>query len=79
MGVDVDLGDELRLRALVAGDAAALAEATSGEPGRSLWGAHPVGPYSVLDAQAALAAWDPAAGGQFSLGALRGPRLLGAV
>jgi len=79
MDADLDLGDGLRLRVLAAADAAALAEATSGEPGRSLWGPHPVGPYSLRDARAALAAWDPAAGGQFCLGILRGPRLLGAV
>jgi len=79
MGVDLELGDELRLRVLAADDAALLAEATSAEPGRSLWGAHPAGPYSLYDARAALAAWDPAVGGQFSLGILRGQRLLGAV
>jgi RimJ/RimL family protein N-acetyltransferase len=79
MDVDLDLGDDLRLRVLAAVDAALLAEATSREPGRALWGAHPVGPYSLDDARAALAAWDPAAGGQFCLGILRGPRLLGAV
>ena len=79
MEVDLDLGDDLRLRALATGDAALLAEATSNEPGRSLWGAHPAGPYSLRDAYAALAAWDPAAAGQFSLGILHGPRLLGAV
>jgi RimJ/RimL family protein N-acetyltransferase len=79
MDVDLDLGDDLRLRALVRADAALVAEATSGEPGRSLWGAHPAGPYSLRDAHLALAAWDPAAGGQFSLGIMAGQRLLGAV
>src|SRR5260370_19991528 len=79
MDVDLDLGDDLRLRPLAVGDAALLAEATSGEKAPSLWGAHPAGPYSLGDAQAALAAWDPAEGGQFSLGILRGPRLVGAV
>jgi RimJ/RimL family protein N-acetyltransferase len=79
MDVDLDLGDALRLRALAAGDAALLAEATSGETAPSLWGAHPAGPYSLADAQAALGAWNPAAGGQFSLGILRGQRLVGAV
>lgn len=79
MDFDLKLGADLRLRALVNADAALLAEATSGERGRSLWGAHPVGPYSLPGAQAALAAWDPAAGGQFSLGILQGRRLLGAV
>lgn len=76
---DLDLGGGLRLRALTAPDAAVLAEATGEEPGRSLWGPYPAGPYSLPDAQAALAAWDPAAGGQFSLGILRDGRLLGAV
>jgi RimJ/RimL family protein N-acetyltransferase len=79
MDVDLDLGDDLQLRALAVGDAALLAEATSGEKEPSLWGAHPVGPYSLGDAQAALAAWDPDAGGQFSLGVSRGQRLVGAV
>ncbi|GGZ23759.1 hypothetical protein GCM10010300_79050 [Streptomyces olivaceoviridis] len=77
---DVELGlGDLRLRTLVTTDAALLVEATSGEPGRSLWGAHPVGPYSLRDAQVALAAWDPATAGQFCLGILEGRRLLGAV
>lgn len=79
MDVDLDLGDDLRLRTLTAADAAVLAEATSGEPGASLWGPHPVGPYSLRDAHMALAAWDPAAGGQFCLGIVAGQRLLGAV
>jgi RimJ/RimL family protein N-acetyltransferase len=81
MNADLDLGDGLRLRSLAAtdADAAMLAEATGEEPGRSLWGAYPAGPYSLRDAQAALANWDPTAGGQFSLGILRGGRLLGAV
>jgi RimJ/RimL family protein N-acetyltransferase len=79
MHVDLDLGADLRLRVLAAADAALLAEATGAERGRSLWGAQPAGPYSLDDAQAALAAWDAAAAGQFSLGILRGQRLLGAV
>jgi RimJ/RimL family protein N-acetyltransferase len=77
--VDLDLGDALRLRVLTVGDAAGLAEATSAEQGRSLWGPHPAGPYSLLNAQAALAAREPAGGGQFSQGITRGQRLLGAV
>jgi RimJ/RimL family protein N-acetyltransferase len=76
---DLDLGDDLRMRALVRDDAALLAEATSGESAPALWGPRPAGPYSLPDAQAALAAWDPAAGGQFSLGILRDRQLLGAV
>ncbi len=79
MDVDLDLGDDLRMRALVQDDAALLAEATSGELAPSLWGPRPAGPYSLRDAQAALAAWDPGAGGQFSVGIFHGRRLLGAV
>jgi RimJ/RimL family protein N-acetyltransferase len=79
MDVDLDLGDDLRLRPLAVGDAALLAEATSREKGQSLWGAHPSGRYSLCDARTALAAWDRDAGGQFSLGILRGQRLVGAV
>jgi len=79
LDLDLDLGDDLRMRALVKDDAALLVEATSGEPAPSLWGPRPVGPYSPHDAQAALSAWDPAAGGQFSIGILHGRRLLGAV
>jgi RimJ/RimL family protein N-acetyltransferase len=44
-----------------------------------LWGPRPAGPYTPRDAHAALSAWDPAAGGQFSLGILRGRQHLGAV
>lgn len=73
----LDDGD-LKLRPLDVADAALVVEATSGEPGRSLWGEHR-GPYSPSDARAALEDWDPAAGGQFSLGIMRDGRLLGAV
>jgi RimJ/RimL family protein N-acetyltransferase len=77
--VDLKLDDgDLGLRTLDADDAALLVEATSAEPGRSLWGHHP-GPYSARDASAALADWDPAMAGQFSLGIMQGGRLLGAV
>jgi RimJ/RimL family protein N-acetyltransferase len=79
MDLDLDLGDDLCMRALVMGDAPLLAEATSGESAPSLWGPRPAGPYSLLDGQAALSAWDPGAGGQFSAGILHGPQLLGAV
>src|SRR5262252_9972883 len=79
MNVDLDLGDDLRLRPLAIGDAALLTEATSAEKAPSLWGPQPAGPYSLAAAQAALAAWDPGAGGQFSLGIVRGQRLVGAV
>jgi hypothetical protein len=34
-----------------------LVEATSKETGRALWDSHPAGPYSLEDAQAALAKW----------------------
>jgi hypothetical protein len=54
MDLDLDLGDDLHMRALVKEDAALLAEATSGEPAPSLWGPRPAGPYSLCDAQAAL-------------------------
>ena len=75
----LDLGNGQHLRALVSGDAALLAEATSTETAPSLWGPRPAGPYSLPEARAALAAWDRAAGGQFSLGVLDGQQLLGAV
>jgi RimJ/RimL family protein N-acetyltransferase len=78
--VDLELGPgDLRLRTLSVADAPLLVEATSAEPGRSLWGPHPRGPHSLRDAQAALVAWDPVAAGQFSLGVLRDGRLLGAI
>jgi len=67
------------MRALVTEDAALLAEATSRESAPSLWGPRPAGPYSLHDGQAALSAWDPAAGGQLSIGILQGHQLLGAV
>jgi RimJ/RimL family protein N-acetyltransferase len=76
---NLDLGHGLHMRVLVRDDAAVLAEATSGEQDPALWGPRPAGPYSLRDAQAALSAWDPAAGGQFSLGILDGRQLLGAV
>jgi len=79
MKPDLDLGDQLRVRTLVRGDAALLTEATSGESEPSLWGPRPAGPYSLRDAQTALSEWDPAAGGQFCLGILRDRQLLGAV
>jgi RimJ/RimL family protein N-acetyltransferase len=79
MEPDLDLGDDLLMRALVSDDAALLAEATSGESAPALWGPRPAGPYSLQDARAALAAWDPAAGGQFSLGVFGDRQILGAV
>jgi RimJ/RimL family protein N-acetyltransferase len=79
MDLDLDLGDDLHMRALVKEDAALLVEATSAESAPSLWGPRPAGPYSLHDGQAALSAWDPVAGGQFSAGILHGRRLIGAV
>jgi RimJ/RimL family protein N-acetyltransferase len=79
MDVDLDLDDDLRLRPLTVNDAGLVVESTRAEREPSLWGARPAGPYSLGDAQAALASWDPDAGGQFSLGVLRGRRLVGAV
>jgi len=79
MDLDLDLGDDLRLRVLVPGDAALLVEATSAEGASSLWGPRPEGPYSLHDGQAALSQWDPAAGGQFSVGVMHGQQLAGAV
>jgi hypothetical protein len=69
-----DLGD-LRLRTLTGADAALLVEATQAESGRTLWGPHPAGPYSLEDARAALQAWDPRRHGQVSFGALQGETL----
>ncbi|HYU04674.1 MAG TPA: GNAT family protein [Jatrophihabitantaceae bacterium] len=77
--LNLDLGKGLHMRTLVADDAALLAESTSEESAPSLWGPRPAGPYSLHDGQAALSAWDPAAGGQFSIGILHGQQLLGAV
>ena len=79
MDLDLDLGDGLRLRVLVPGDAALLVEATSAERASSLWGPRPAGPYSLGDGQEALSQWDPAAGGQFSAGIMDGAQLAGAV
>jgi hypothetical protein len=77
--VKLDLGGGLHMRVLASGDAALLAEATGGESAPALWVPRPAGPYSLRDGQAALSAWARAAGGQFSLGVLRGAHLLGAV
>ena len=74
---DLNLGG-LRLRTLTGADAALLVEATSGESAAALWGPRPAGPYSLVDAEAALRSWDPV-GGQVSYGVLRGARLVGAV
>ena len=76
---NLDLANGLHLRVLVRDDAALLVKATREEQDPALWGPRPAGPYSLGDAQAALSAWDPAAGGQFSIGILQGRQLLGAV
>jgi RimJ/RimL family protein N-acetyltransferase len=76
---NLNLGHGLRMRALVIDDAELLVQATSRESAPSLWGPRPAGPYSLHDGRAALSAWDPSAGGQFSIGILRGRQLLGAV
>ena len=57
---NLDLGNGLHLRVLGTGDAALLAEATSGESAPALWGPRPAGPYSLHDAHEALAALFPA-------------------
>lgn len=75
----LDLDDGLHMRVLLAADAALVAEATSTESEPALWGPRPAGPYSLADARAALSEWDPAAGGQFSIGILDGDQLVGAV
>lgn len=77
--LDLDIGSGMHVRALAIKDAAMLVDATSQESAPALWGPRPAEPYSLHDAQAALLAWDPAAGGQFSIGILRGQQLLGAV
>src|SRR3954462_13432079 len=65
---NLDLANGLHLRVLVRDDAGLLVEATSEGQDPALWGPRPAEPYSLRDAQAALSAWDPAAGGQFSIG-----------
>ena len=54
MDSDLDVGDNLHMRALVPGDARLLTEATSAESAPALWGACPAGPYSLRDARTAL-------------------------
>jgi hypothetical protein len=43
MDLDLNLGDDLRMRALVKEDAALLVEATSGESAPSMWALAPWG------------------------------------
>lgn len=79
LDLNLSLGDGLYMRTLVTEDAALVADATNRESEPSLWGPRPVGPYSLEDGQAALSAWDPVAGRQFSIGVLHGEQLFGAV
>jgi RimJ/RimL family protein N-acetyltransferase len=78
LAMNLDLGGS-RLRTLTAEDASLVVEATSGETGRALWGARPVGPYSLSDAQAALELWDWRTEGQTSYGVIEGGRLVAAL
>jgi RimJ/RimL family protein N-acetyltransferase len=80
MDLDLDLAlGGSRLRTLRSGDAPLLVEATGQERARSLWGARPIGPYDLTSAQAALAEWESAAGGQVSYGVVQDGRLLAAI
>jgi RimJ/RimL family protein N-acetyltransferase len=63
------------LHRLTEADAPLLVEATSTETGRSLWGHHPIGPYTLDDAVAALRAWDH----DTSYGVVEDGRLVAAV
>jgi RimJ/RimL family protein N-acetyltransferase len=74
--MDLALGD-MRMRTLDQADAELVVEATRNEPAPALWGPRPVGPYSVDQATAALAAWSPGAG-RVSYGLLGDDQLLAA-
>jgi RimJ/RimL family protein N-acetyltransferase len=63
------------IRRLTESDAPLLVEATSAETGRSLWGHHPRGPYTLADARAALRSW----GRDTSYGVFDGDTLVAAV
>jgi RimJ/RimL family protein N-acetyltransferase len=78
LSLDIELGTDLRLRTLTGRDIDLLVEATRGENARSLWAAHPRGPYSIHDAQAALRDWDPDTTSQVSYAILDDGRMLGA-
>ena len=78
LDLDLDLGDDLRMRALVKDDAALLVEATSGEPAPSLWGP-PRGVLLAARRAGGAVGLGSCRGGQFSIGILHGRRLLGAV
>lgn len=79
LSLDVDLGAGLHLRTLTECDVDLLVEATGGESARSLWAAHPCGPYSADDALTALREWDPGTTSQVSYGLLDDGRMLGAL
>jgi len=74
----LDLGGS-RLRTLTPYDTSLVVEATSAETGRALWGARPVGPYSLAYAESALESWTLTVGGQTSYGLIVDGRLVGAV
>ena len=74
----LDLGD-LIVRTLTVRDPDLLVEATGAETGMALWGPRPIGPYTRVDAVAALRAWDPDLGGQTSYGVFADDRLVGAL
>lgn len=78
LALDLDL-DGARLRTLTVRDAALVVEATSGETGRAVWGARPVGSYSLVEAQRALGSWELSAERRTSYGFIEGGRLVGAV
>lgn len=78
VSLELEAGLQLRLLTPTPRDVDLLVEATSGENARSLWGAHPCGPYSADDARTALHDWDPDTSGQASYGMLRDGRMLGA-
>jgi hypothetical protein len=67
-----------RRRMLAGPDAALVVEATRGESEPGLWGALPAGPYTLKQAQAAMAAWTPEHD-QVSYGMIRAGRLLAAL
>jgi RimJ/RimL family protein N-acetyltransferase len=75
----IELGAGLHLRTLTGKDLDLLVEATRGESARSLWAAHPRGPYSTHDARNALDAWDPGTTHQVSYGIVNDGRMLGAL
>jgi RimJ/RimL family protein N-acetyltransferase len=71
--------DGLRLRELTVLDAPLVVEATNAETSRALWGARPVGQYSLPEAQEALESWDVERERQISYGVIEGGRLVAAL